>query len=104
MKKLLGAALSLALLFPSGPASAELLKNLKIDGSLDVRATSGDNLTDLSSTSSDHIGNVQTRTMLNAHWDLLDDVHSNVTLRKNDRTWASSGGNPINSTNSGNQA
>jgi len=92
MKKLLGAALSLALLFPSGPASAELFKNLAITGSIDVRAISGENIEDFNSHQNDHIGTVQTRTMVNAKWDLLDDVHSTITLRKSDRTWGTAGG------------
>ena len=104
MKKLLGAALSLALLFPSGPASAELLKNLKLNGSLDVRALSANNLIDVASGNPDHISTVQTRTMLNAGWDLLDDVHAMVTLRKNDRTWGTEGQSAVTDTNGGNQA
>lgn len=105
MKMLLGAALCLALLIPSGPASAELLKNLKLDGGLDVRAVSGDGLLFLNdSHNADHIGTVQERVLLNAHWDVLDDVHATVTLRKNDRVWGTAGGSAVNTTNTGNQA
>lgn len=87
MKKLLGAVLGLALMIPSGPVSAELLKNLKVDGQLDVLAVSANNVTDFNTGAYDHIGDAQTRLLLNANWDLLDDVHSVVTLRKNDRTY-----------------
>src|SRR5689334_4509996 len=87
MKKLLGAALSLALLIPSGPASAELLKNLKVDGSLEVQAVSARNVSFLSTPSFEQIGDAQTRLLLNAHWDLLEDVHSTVSLTKNNRIY-----------------
>ena len=53
MKKLLGAVLSLALLIPSGPASAELFKNLKLDGWLDVRMDSSYNIKDFSTRAPD---------------------------------------------------
>jgi len=87
MKKLLGVVLGLALMVPSGPASAELFKDLKVDGQLDVQAVSANNVTDFNTRAYDEIGDAQTRLMLNAGWDLLDDVHSMVTLRKNDRTY-----------------
>src|SRR5208282_6233080 len=86
MKKLLGAVLSLALLIPSGPASADLFKNLKVDGSLEVQAISANNVTNFNTAAYDNIGDAQTRLMLNAGWDLLDNLHSMVSLTNNDRT------------------
>ena len=86
MKKFLGSALTLALLCPV-VAHAELLKNFKASGSLEVDAVSANNIADLRTDTYDHIGTVQTRLFVNADWDLLDDVHSHVTLRKNDRTY-----------------
>ncbi|MBI4422479.1 MAG: hypothetical protein HY554_02060 [Elusimicrobia bacterium] len=104
MKKLLGSAMTLALLFPSGPAGAELLKNVKLMGGLDVQSVSGRNIADFSTHSSpagggagnyplnnDRLQSVGTRVWAGLGWDLLDDVHANVTLRKNDRTWGTTG-------------
>jgi hypothetical protein len=102
MKKSLGIAASLALVWSAQPASAvELLKNLRVGGQIDLQATSATNVTDFStratkapaaaSANNDRIGDVQTRVMVNLDWDLLDDVHSRVTLRKNDRTWGATG-------------
>jgi hypothetical protein len=89
MKKLLGSTLALAMMFPVG-ANAELLKNLKLDSELDVQATSANNITDLASapvniappngSNNDRIGAVISRLIVTANWDLLDDVHSRVTL------------------------
>jgi|GEM_PF-3376858 len=88
MKKLLGSTLALGLLFPA-VANAELLKNLKLSGDLEVDATQLNNGTDFSKTPYEDVGAVQTRLMLSADWDVLDDVHGRVTLVKNDRTWGS---------------
>jgi len=92
MKKLLGSTLALAMFVPTG-ANAELLKNLKLSGQLDVTAISAQNVTDfvtrpaqgntaVATGNNDHIGHTYTRTMLSADWDLLDDVHGRVTLVK----------------------
>lgn len=100
MKKLLGTTLAVALLVP-GPASAEILKNLKVSGALDVQATSARNITDFSTrqagtgavpANNDRIGATLTRVLVDASWDLLDDVHATVTLRKNDRPWGQAAG------------
>lgn len=100
MKKLLGTTLAVALLVP-GPASAEILKNLKVSGSLDIQTTASRNAHDFTTrgdtvgaaaiTGQDRIGSVVTRLMADLKWDLLDDVHSVVTLRKNDRAWGGTG-------------
>lgn len=96
MKKLLGSTLALAMFLPAG-ANAELLKNLKVGGQLDVQATSAQNVQDFLSaatngggtpavtpqaTGRDHIGSAFTRVMLKADWDLLDDVHARVSVVK----------------------
>jgi hypothetical protein len=96
MKKLLGIAIAV-LLFVPWTASAELLNNLKISGSLDVQMNSGRNINDFvtrpapPAVNNDRIGNVFTRVLLDIDWDLLDDVHAKVTLRKNDRAWGTTG-------------
>lgn len=108
MKMLLGSALTLALVLPSGPASAELLKNLKTTGSVDIQAVSSRNITDFrtqqnangggavgafaAGTGNDRIGTAGTRIIAGLSWDLLDDIHAKVTMRKNDRTWGTTGG------------
>lgn len=90
MKKLLGSTLALAMFLPTG-ANAELFKNMKISGQLDVQATSARNVADFvtrpaqgatTNGNNDRLGNVHTRTMLSADWDLLDDVHARLTLVK----------------------
>lgn len=90
MKKLLGSTLALAMFLPTG-ANAELLKNLKLSGQLDVTAVSAHNVTDfvtrevqggVGGANNDRLGHAFTRTMLSADWDLLDDVHARVTLVK----------------------
>lgn len=105
MKKLLGSALTLALVFPSGPASAELLKNAKVMGGIDFQAVSARNVTDFQTnrnpavgavaagTGNDRVGTAMFRTWAGLGWDLLDDVHAMVTLRKNDRAWGTTGSN-----------
>ena len=81
MKKLLGSTLALAMFLPAG-VNAEILKNLKLSGDIDVQATSANNITDFRSATNDRIGSAITETMLKADWDLLDDVHAHVTVVK----------------------
>ena len=98
MKKLLGSTLALALLVPAG-ANAELLKNLKVGGSLEVNAISANNVTDFSTAKYDNINTIQTRLMVKADWDLLDDVHAHVSIDKNDRTYGgTTGGSTVGGT------
>ena len=80
MKKLLGSTLALAMFLPAG-ANAELLKNLKLNGQLDVQTTSARNVTDFvtrptgansmpaATANNDRIGHANTRAMLTANWD-----------------------------------
>lgn len=97
MKKLLGTTLALAMFIPAG-ANAELLKNLKVSGNLDIQTTSARNVLDFvtrpnhiaggagpgaaAANNNDRIGHATTRVILKLDWDLLDDVHSRVTLVK----------------------
>ena len=92
MKKLLGSTLALALLVPAG-ANAELLKNLKVSGSLEVDAISATNVKDLDTAKYDNLSTVQTRLMVHADWDVLDDVHARISLDKNDRAYGAAGAN-----------
>ncbi|MBI3551461.1 MAG: hypothetical protein HY077_03000 [Elusimicrobia bacterium] len=109
-KKLLGTTLALAMILPYS-ANAELFKNLKLSGQLDLQGTAARNTLDFSTrfkpvvaaqnggtiaasagaANNDRIGDMQTRLMLSLDWDLLDDVHSKITLTKNDRSWGTTG-------------
>lgn len=86
MRKLLGSTLALALLVPTG-ANAELLKNFKAGGSLEVADSAANNVSDLNTVTYDRLSTVQTRLMVHGDWDLLDDVHAHVSVVKNDRTY-----------------
>jgi len=114
-KKLLGTTLALAMILPSfGIANAaELFKNLKLSGQIDVMSLSARNARDFSTRSkpntaaqavdgvaigaqgpqaeNDRIGDTQTRLLLHLDWDLLDDVHAKLTLAKNNRNWGNVG-------------
>ena len=68
-------------------ANAELLKNLKVSGSLEVDAVDANNVTDFQTKKYDTINTIQTRLMVHADWDVLDDVHAHISLDKNDRTY-----------------
>jgi len=94
MKKLLGMTLALAMFVPAG-ANAELLKNFKLSGKIELQGTASRNVRDFQTGNSgdgavsgqDRIGDMQTRVLVTGDWDVLDDVHARVTLRKNDRVW-----------------
>jgi len=94
MKKLLGSTLALAMFMPAG-ANAELLKNFKLSGKIELQGTAARNVLDFqtgrsgdaATTGQDRIGDMQTRVMVSGDWDVLDDVHARFTLRKNDRVW-----------------
>ena len=97
MKKLLGSALAVAFLFMASQARADLLKNLKFNGSIEMDATSANNVLDFNTSQNDRISAAQTRVMLGMDWNLLDDVHAVVTLSKNDRVYGSGDGESIGS-------
>ncbi|MBI4679450.1 MAG: hypothetical protein HY748_17900 [Elusimicrobia bacterium] len=122
MKKLLGSVLAIAMLVQPGFASAELLKNFKLSGQVDLQSQASRNVYDFVTrqdelsniinpntgaaqsgqditrnaterpTFNDRTNNAQFRVIVNLDWDLLDDVHTKVTLRKNDRAWGTAGG------------
>ena len=75
--------------FVTFPARAELLKNLKTDGSIEVRAFGIDNETDRNPIADDYRGESRTRVMAGGSFDLLDDVHGRVLLSKNNRVYGS---------------
>jgi hypothetical protein len=98
MKKLLGSVLALALVASVSQANAELLKNFKFGGSVEMSAISGRNFVNFrketvggTGAATDRLGDAQTRIMLNMDWDLLDDVHAKVSLGKNNRVYGANG-------------
>jgi len=99
--------MALGMLFSgSSVSAAELLKNFRLGGQFDMQATAAKNITDMQTLPSqqgtapantnDRTGDAQTRIMLTADWDVLDDVHTKVTLRKNDRNYGTAGGGNAN--------
>jgi len=86
MKYLLSLSLALALIESiSIPARAdvELIKNLKLDTSIETRSVSIDNATDRNATHDDYTAETNYRIMLGGSFDLLDDVHGRLQLDKN---------------------
>ncbi|MFA6317655.1 MAG: hypothetical protein WC943_09560 [Elusimicrobiota bacterium] len=111
MKKLLGSVLAIAMLVQPGVASAELLKNFKLSGNVDMQSQASRNVLDFVTrqdpkmndasgtlegaerpTFNDRMNDAQFRVIVNMDWDILDDVHAKVTLGKNDRAWGTNGG------------
>jgi hypothetical protein len=92
MKKLLGSVLALAFVVITSQANAELLKNFKFSGSVEMSAVSARNVLDFNTKLNDRIGDAQTRVMLGMDWDLLDDVHAKVSMYKNNRVYGQNTG------------
>jgi hypothetical protein len=88
MPKLSSLALSLAMATSIAlPGRAELLKNFKTDGSIEVKTFGIDNETDRDSSADDYRSDMRTRLLIGGVFDLLDDVHGRVLLRKNNRLY-----------------
>jgi len=88
MKKILAVVTAVAVV--SSVASAQLLKNFKLDGSsLEINAYNLNNA-DFNKNKPDKTGDVDTRLMLNMSFDLNDDANAVVTLVKNNRQWGTS--------------
>ena len=73
--------------FASSMASAELLKNFKYDGKIEVNASQTTNGEDLNSKTKDTWSDVQTRVQINAGFDLNEDANAVVSLVKNNRDY-----------------
>ena len=84
MKKILSMVAAVAIL--SSVASAELLKNFKHTGSLEVNAYNVNNA-DFNKNIDDKYGDVDTRLMLDMSFDLNDDASAVVSVVKNNRQW-----------------
>lgn len=87
MQKFLGMAMSFALLFSTGAAQAEILKNLETSGSVEVQARAADNVSDFNSGARDFEGQAGTRLGAGLKFDLTDDAGANVSLYKRNREW-----------------
>lgn len=79
MKKVIGMLVVVA--FASSMAGAELLKNLKYSGTMDVKATSGDHSVTATKAS---FSNVNSRISLGMNFDLNDEINAQVTAEKTD--------------------
>jgi len=91
MKKVLAIVAAVAVV--SSVASAQLLKNFKLDGSsLEINAYNLNNA-DFNDDNGDKKGDVDTRLMLNMSFDLNDDANAVVTLVKNNRQWGTNSEN-----------
>ena len=100
LRKLASLTLALALVYSiSLPARAELLKNFKADGSIETKSFGIDNETDRNGSADDYRSETHTRVLIGGSFDLLDDVHSRVLLRKNNRVYGggSENGNTVQS-------
>ncbi len=89
MKKLI--AMLALLAFTGNIASAELLKNFKYDGVIDVNAYSSKNNTDADDDLDDTTSDVDTRLQVNMAFDLNDDVDAVVSLVKENRKYGDTG-------------
>jgi hypothetical protein len=91
MKKLVSILTAVAIL--TSVASAQILKNFKLDGSsLEINAYNLNNA-DFDDTKGDKKGDVDTRLILNMSFDLNDDANAVVTLVKNNRQWGTNSEN-----------
>jgi len=85
MKKLVSILTAVAIL--TSVASAQILKNFKLDGSsLEINAYNLNNA-DFNKDNPDKTGDVDTRLMLNMSFDLNDNANAVVTVVKNNRQW-----------------
>ncbi|MCX7641912.1 MAG: hypothetical protein N2Z20_04680, partial [Elusimicrobiales bacterium] len=84
MKKILSLVAAAAML--SSVASAEVLKNFKYDGSVEINAYSVNNA-DFNKDLDDNDNETRTRVILNMGFDLNEDVRAEITAIKNNRVW-----------------
>jgi hypothetical protein len=94
MKKLVSILTAVAIL--TSVASAQILKNFKLDGSsLEINAYNLNNA-DFDKNQPDKTGDVDTRLILNMSFDLNDDANAVVTLVKNNRQWGTTPSETLN--------
>jgi hypothetical protein len=77
--------------FASSMAGAELLKNFKYDGKVEVNAYQTKNATDLNTKVKDTSSEVETRVQVNAGFDLNEDVNAVVSAVKCNRKYGNTG-------------
>ncbi|HCE98374.1 MAG: hypothetical protein A2X34_01990 [Elusimicrobia bacterium GWC2_51_8] len=85
MNKVIGMLAVVA--FASSMASAELLKNFKADGSVEAVGVVVQNRADFDKKAADKFGDVKNRVIVNATFDLNEDVNAVVTAVKCDRSY-----------------
>ncbi|MEF3279462.1 MAG: alginate export family protein [Elusimicrobiota bacterium] len=85
MKKIIAAVTAIAIVY--SVANAELLKNFKYDGKIEVNAYTTQNYYDHNSDGKDTTSDVDTRVQLNMGFDLNEDVRANVSIVKANRQY-----------------
>lgn len=85
MKKLIGLALAGTLAATAMPVKAEILKNFKQHGELEVIGALTSNVMDNSSSLNDNYSTTEARVIYGIGFDLLEDLQSNLTFVKNNR-------------------
>lgn len=93
MKKVIG--ILALLVFAGNIASAELLKNFKYDGKIEVNAIATNNELDADSDAKDKTNDVDVRVQLNASFDLADDVTAVVSAVKANRQYGNATGETV---------
>lgn len=93
MKKALALLVAVAFIYTN--ASAQLLKNFKYNGSLEVNAYNVNNA-DFDKNTGDKTSDVDTRLMLDISFDLNDDASAAVSVVKNNRQWGDTTTTPEN--------
>jgi hypothetical protein len=93
MKKVIG--ILALLVFAGNIASAELLKNFKYDGKIEVNAYTTNNENDTNSDAKDKTSDVDVRVQLNASFDLTDDVDAVVSAVKCNRQYGNAAGESV---------
>ncbi|MFA5974666.1 MAG: alginate export family protein [Elusimicrobiota bacterium] len=92
MRRFLSLSLALALVYSiSLPVRAELLKNVKLDGSIETRSFGIDNETDRNGTADDYRSETNVRVMVGTNFDLLDDVHARLLVDRSPRMGTAAG-------------
>ncbi|MBU2530620.1 MAG: porin [Elusimicrobia bacterium] len=87
MKKLVGIITVLALF--TSVASAELLKNFKANGSIEVLSITADNAVFFNKDTNDKYSETEARVVVGATFDLNDDVDAKITAIKTDQQYGS---------------
>src|SRR3989339_1736324 len=87
MKKSISLAIAAIFIASAIPAKAEILKNLKTNGEVSILGVMSKNVTDAQESNADHYRNTYTRLTYGMAFDLLDELHANLSFKKDDHRW-----------------